>query len=142
MYNTNTGGFDLKISKKDALGWFEFFAELPEEEELLTKQQEIVYAVFARINMVSSQLSSKNGLDKSSPYIHSIPERIFDMLGQTTLVARREVLTSAFLIASILSQRLIHVNDFFCFFLNKFDNTVDINTSCIKSNGIISSCQR
>ena len=49
MYNTNTGGFDLKISKKDALGWFEFFAELPEEEELLTKQQEIVYAVFAQI---------------------------------------------------------------------------------------------
>ena len=30
----------MKISKKDALGWFEFFAELPEEEELLTKQQE------------------------------------------------------------------------------------------------------
>ena len=49
MYNTNTGGFNLKISKKDALGWFEFFAELPEEEELLTKQQEIVYAVFAQI---------------------------------------------------------------------------------------------
>ena len=24
----------MKISKKDALGWFEFFAELPEEEEL------------------------------------------------------------------------------------------------------------
>lgn len=39
----------MKISKKDALQWFEFFAMLPEEEELLVKQQEIVYATFAQI---------------------------------------------------------------------------------------------
>lgn len=39
----------MKISKKDALMWFEFFAELPEDEEILTHQQEIVYATFAQI---------------------------------------------------------------------------------------------
>ena len=39
----------MKISKKDALMWFSFFAELPEDEELMTKQQEIAYAVFAQI---------------------------------------------------------------------------------------------
>lgn len=39
----------MKISKKDALMWFEFFAELPEDEELLTRQQEIAYAAFAQI---------------------------------------------------------------------------------------------
>lgn len=39
----------MKISKKDALMWFEFFAQLPEEEQLLTRQQEIVYAAFAQI---------------------------------------------------------------------------------------------
>jgi pyruvate formate-lyase activating enzyme-like uncharacterized protein len=39
----------VRISKKDALLWFEFFAMLPEDEELLIKQQEIVYAVFAQI---------------------------------------------------------------------------------------------
>ena len=39
----------MKISKKDALSWFEFFSALPEEEELMTKQQEIVYATFAQI---------------------------------------------------------------------------------------------
>lgn len=39
----------MKISKKDALQWFEFFAMLPEEEELMVKQQEIVYATFAQI---------------------------------------------------------------------------------------------
>jgi len=39
----------MKISKKDALMWFEFFAMLPEDEELMTKQMEIVYATFAQI---------------------------------------------------------------------------------------------
>ena len=39
----------MKISKKDALAWFEFFSTLPEDEELMTKQQEIVYATFAQI---------------------------------------------------------------------------------------------
>lgn len=39
----------MKISKKDALMWFEFFASLPEEEQIMTHQQEIVYATFAQI---------------------------------------------------------------------------------------------
>lgn len=39
----------MKISKKDALSWFEFFSMLPEDEELMIKQQEIVYATFAQI---------------------------------------------------------------------------------------------
>ena len=38
----------MKISKKDALMWFEFFSMLPEDEDLLIKQQEIVYATFAQ----------------------------------------------------------------------------------------------
>ena len=39
----------MKISKKDALTWFTFFAALPEGEELFPRQQEIVYAVLAQI---------------------------------------------------------------------------------------------
>ncbi|NLO84842.1 MAG: radical SAM protein [Clostridiales bacterium] len=39
----------MKISKKEALAWFEFLASLPEEEEIMTHQQEIVYAVLAQI---------------------------------------------------------------------------------------------
>ena len=39
----------MKISKKDALMWFEFFAALPEGEELMTHQQELVYATLAQI---------------------------------------------------------------------------------------------
>ena len=39
----------MKICKKDALTWFEFFAELPEGEGLMPWQMEIVYATFAQI---------------------------------------------------------------------------------------------
>ena len=39
----------MKISKKDALMWFRFFAELPEDETLMPNQQEIAYAAFYQI---------------------------------------------------------------------------------------------
>jgi len=39
----------MKISKRDALAWFEFFSALPLDEEIMTKQQEIVYDTFVQI---------------------------------------------------------------------------------------------
>ena len=39
----------MKISKRDALLWFEFFAELDECEALSPRQQEIAYAVLSQI---------------------------------------------------------------------------------------------
>ena len=39
----------MLISKADALAWFEFFAELPEDEPLLPRQQEIALATLAQI---------------------------------------------------------------------------------------------
>ena len=39
----------MRISKKDALTWFEFFAALPEDEEIQIHQQEIILATFAQI---------------------------------------------------------------------------------------------
>ena len=39
----------MKISKKDALMWFEFFASLPEDQELLPRQEEIVVDVLSQI---------------------------------------------------------------------------------------------
>ena len=39
----------MKISKKDALAWFQFFAALPEDELLMPYQMEIAYAVLAQI---------------------------------------------------------------------------------------------
>ena len=39
----------MKISKKDALTWFRFFAELPDDEELMPHQQEIALVALAQI---------------------------------------------------------------------------------------------
>ena len=39
----------MKISKRDALSWFEFYSNLPEDEEISPKQQEIIYATLAQI---------------------------------------------------------------------------------------------
>ena len=39
----------MKISKKDALSWFEFFAQLPEDEDLMPGQMEIALSAFAQI---------------------------------------------------------------------------------------------
>lgn len=57
----------MKISKKDALTWFEFFSCLPEDEEIQTRQMEIIYAVFAQIEEAIDQrndllMSQINGL--------------------------------------------------------------------------------
>lgn len=39
----------MKVSRKDAIRWFNFFAELDYEEELMTEQQELAFAVFHQI---------------------------------------------------------------------------------------------
>lgn len=39
----------MKISKNDALIWFDFFSQLPEEEEISIKHEEIIYSTFAQI---------------------------------------------------------------------------------------------
>ncbi|MFV0441010.1 MAG: radical SAM protein [Lachnospirales bacterium] len=49
----------MKISKKDALMWFEFFSEMPEGEELDVLHQEIVYATFAQIEAVVDEQHEK-----------------------------------------------------------------------------------
>ena len=49
----------MKISKKDALMWFRFFAQLPEEEELLPHQQEIAYAALAQIERAVNARDSR-----------------------------------------------------------------------------------
>jgi len=49
----------MKISKKDALTWFEFFRVLPEEEEVMAKQEEIIYSTFAQIEAVINHRNEK-----------------------------------------------------------------------------------
>lgn len=46
----------MKISKKDALMWFRFFASLPEDQPLGCRQQEIALAVFSQIELAVEKM--------------------------------------------------------------------------------------
>lgn len=65
----------MKISKKDALAWFEFFASLPDYEELMPYQQEIVYAVYAQIEeSVDHRIAE---MRKEIPNLQTLENRTF-----------------------------------------------------------------
>jgi len=49
----------MKISKKDALIWFDFFSQLPEEEEISIKYEEIIYSTFAQIEAAIDHRNDK-----------------------------------------------------------------------------------
>lgn len=63
----------MKISKQDALNWFTFFAQLPEGEELLPRQQEIVYATLAQLEAAVDARNAK--LMEEIPQLHSLMGR-------------------------------------------------------------------
>ncbi|MCF0134876.1 MAG: radical SAM protein [Lachnospiraceae bacterium] len=52
----------MKISKKDAYSWFRFYADLPEDEELMTSHYDIIYSVLAQIeDAVDDRISRLRG---------------------------------------------------------------------------------
>lgn len=67
----------MRISKKDALAWFEFYSILPEDEELTIKHQEIIYATFAQIeaaidyrnDVLMSQIKGLKTLQNRTLYV-------------------------------------------------------------------------
>lgn len=69
----------MKISKNDALIWFDFFAGLPEDEEISPKHQEIIYATFAQIEAaidkrneeLMSQIKGLKTLENRTYYVGS-----------------------------------------------------------------------
>lgn len=63
----------MKISKKDALSWFEFFAQLPAGEQLLVKQQEIVQPHSAQIEAVV--IKRKEELMEQIPGLKTLKDR-------------------------------------------------------------------
>lgn len=65
----------MKISKKDALMWFRFFAQLPEEEPLLPRQQEIAYAAFAQIERAVN--ARRNQMMQDIPGLKSLAGRTY-----------------------------------------------------------------
>jgi len=75
----------LKISKADALSWFAFFAELPEDQPLGCRQQEIALAVFsqieraaeARFERMREEIPGLKGLGKGPSTYYVGPEERF-----------------------------------------------------------------
>ena len=67
----------MLISKSDALAWFEFFAQLPEDEPLPPRQQEIALATLsqievaeaARIDRLKSEIPGLKSLNGRSCYL-------------------------------------------------------------------------
>lgn len=67
----------MKISKKDALIWFDFFSQLPEEEEINIKHEEIIYSTFAQIeaaidhrnDILMSKISGLKTLENRTFYV-------------------------------------------------------------------------
>lgn len=67
----------MKISKKDALVWFDFFSQLPKKKEISTKHEEIIYSTFAQIeatidhrnDMLMSKISGLKTLENRTFYV-------------------------------------------------------------------------
>lgn len=65
----------MKISKQDAYRWFSFFAQLPDDEEIMPRQQEIVYAVLSQIE---DAVDARNeALMAAIPGVKSLQGRTF-----------------------------------------------------------------
>ncbi|MBQ3848019.1 MAG: radical SAM protein [Clostridia bacterium] len=65
----------MTVSRKDAIRWFEFFASLPEDEELMADQTEIAYAVLGQIE---DAVESQNRiLEKEIKGLRSLSGRTF-----------------------------------------------------------------
>ena len=65
----------MKISKKDALMWFRFFAELPEDEPLMPHQQELAWAVISQIETAVDARHKE--LMAQIPDLHTIGGRTY-----------------------------------------------------------------
>ena len=109
----------MKISKKDALMWFEFFAMLPEEEELLTHQQEIALAVFAQIEDAVDARNEK--LMREIPGLKTLGGRTF-FVGDESKFSRgcRSCLTGTGLCA-IRKTNKCNVQCRFCYNYGELD---------------------
>ncbi|MGN0794459.1 MAG: radical SAM protein [Aristaeellaceae bacterium] len=65
----------MKISKRDALMWFSFFAQLDEEEALMPHQQELVLATLAQIE--TAQEKRIAGLRAAIPGLKTLAGRTY-----------------------------------------------------------------
>ena len=110
----------MKISKKDALMWFEFFAMLPEDEELLTRQQEIALATFAQIEAAIDARNEK--LMAGIPGLKTLGGRTY-FVGEESNFSRgcRSCLTGTGL-SAIRKTNKCNIQCKFCYNYGELDN--------------------
>ena len=110
----------MKISKKDALMWFEFFSMLPEDEELLTRQQEIALATFAQIEAAVDARNEK--LMAEIPGLQTLGGRTY-FVGDPEKFSRgcRSCLTGTGL-SAIRKTNKCNVQCKFCYNYGELDN--------------------
>ena len=75
----------MKISKKDALNWYRFFSQLPEEEPLGPQQQEIALSVLSQIE--ASVEAANRALLDNIPGLQTLQGRTF-YVGDSRLFPR------------------------------------------------------
>ena len=110
----------MKISKRDALMWFEFFAMLPEDEELLTRQQEIALATFAQIEAAIDARNEK--LMAGIPGLKTLGGRTY-FVGEESNFSRgcRSCLTGTGL-SAIRKTNKCNIQCKFCYNYGELDN--------------------
>ncbi len=114
----------MKISKKDALNWFRFFAQLPPGEDLLVKQQEIVYATLAQIERAEEKRQEELFKKLKAPK---------NLMGRTWYVGSderfpkgcRSCLTGTGL-SAVRKTHTCNIQCRFCYYYGEIDNTPPI----------------
>jgi len=69
------GGYIMKISKRDALIWFDYFSQLNHKQHISIKQEEIIYSVFAQIEAAVEHRN--NGLMSEIRGLKTLENRTF-----------------------------------------------------------------
>ncbi len=65
----------MEISRKETIQWFEFFANLPEDQELMSDQLEMVYAIFAKLEAAVDKRNA--GLMAKIPGLKTLNQRTY-----------------------------------------------------------------
>ena len=109
----------MKISKRDALMWFSFFAQLDEDEPLMPRQQELAYAVLSQIEVAEEARIA--ALRAEIPNLHTIAGRTY-FVGDAEKFSRgcRSCLTGTGL-SAIRKTNKCNINCPFCYNYGELD---------------------
>ena len=109
----------MKISKRDALMWYSFFAQLDEEEPLMPRQQEIALAVLSQIELAEE--ARIKALRAEIPGLNTIAGRTY-FVGDAEKFSKgcRSCLTGTGL-SAIRKTNKCNINCRFCYNFGELD---------------------